>query len=165
MQTAGIDYSLGQANIDLNTGIHYGVINQNEVLQAWADSSEPFYGEQECSVCGDSLTIDMATCPSCHTNLVSEFDCIEPVSWFINDGEYMAECGDDGDIFITRSPYYTLCSFCSPCAPGAGYLMDSREDGVKAYCFGHEFFDDGVAPYTVYSVETGEEVKNEIYRN
>lgn len=26
-----------------NQGIRYGVINQREVLQAWADSSEAFY--------------------------------------------------------------------------------------------------------------------------
>jgi hypothetical protein len=32
-----------------------------------------------------------------------------------------------------------------------------RDHGVpKAYCLGHDWFDDGRAPYPVYSVETGE---------
>lgn len=35
----GIDHGLGTTNADHSTGIHYGVISQNEVLQAWADNS------------------------------------------------------------------------------------------------------------------------------
>ena len=31
----GFDYSGGKSNIDLKTGIHYGVISINEVSQAW----------------------------------------------------------------------------------------------------------------------------------
>lgn len=30
----------------------------------------------------------------------------------------------DGDLFITRSEFVTVCSECSPCAPCAGYLTD-----------------------------------------
>jgi len=71
-------------------------------------------------------------------------------------------CGEeiediDTDIFITKSPYYTLCNFCSPCAPGAGYIMEQNKNGVKAYCFGHDWFDDGKAPYKVYNVKTDKE--------
>ena len=51
----GIDYGKNlNVNIDKN-GIHYGVINQNEVLQAWADSSTPFYGKSTCQECGNEL--------------------------------------------------------------------------------------------------------------
>lgn len=135
-KSAGFDYGMGGSNIDLETGIRYGVISQNEVLQVWADSSEPYYGDIE-------------------ENDDDDFMDIEPLSFFVDDGEYKAECGDDGDIFITKSPYYTYCAFCSPCAPGAGYLMDirDRETGIKAYCFGHDWFDEGKAPYTVFSVK------------
>jgi hypothetical protein len=85
---------------------------------------------------------------------------LDPVSFFIKDKEYMAEqTYDDPDIFITKSPYYTLCAYCSPCAPGAGYIVDSRKDGIKAYCFGHSFYESGKAPYPVYSVKTGKLVE------
>ena len=131
-QNAGIDYGMGMTNRDHENGIHYGVISQHEVLQAWADSSEPYYGDEK--------EID---------------EDAEPLSFSFEGDGYLAECGDDGDIFITKSPFYTLCAFCSPCAPGAGYLMDSRKDGVKAYCFGHDWFEDGKAPYPVYDVKTG----------
>src|SRR3989304_1630509 len=41
-------YGNGTTNVDVKTGIiHYGVINQKEVLQVWADSSEPIY------ICGN----------------------------------------------------------------------------------------------------------------
>lgn len=80
----------------------------------------------------------------------------EPVAWTLDDGEYQArQSGDDCDIFILKSPYYTLCNFCSPCAPGAGYLTSQNPDGIRAYCFGPDWFD-GPCPYDVYSVETGE---------
>lgn len=142
---AGIDYSLGMANVDTKTGIHYGVIPQNEVLQVWADSSEPYYGEETEDENGESTLDDFA----------------EPLSFILEDGEYVAECGDDGDIFITKSPFYSMAQYCSPCAPGAGYLMNECESGIKTYCFGHDFFDCGRAPYAVYSVKTGERVLTE----
>lgn len=49
----GIDYGYGTTNIDKETGIRFGVINQNAVLQAWADSSEADYGEPHCPKCGN----------------------------------------------------------------------------------------------------------------
>ena len=138
---AGIDYSTGMANVNHETGIHYGVISQNECLQAWADSSEPYYGENE----SDDEMDDFA----------------EPLSFYIDDKEYSAESDDQGDIFITRSPYYTRCRYCSPCAPGAGYIMQQDIRGIKTYCFGHDFFEDSKAPYKVYSVKTNRIVKAE----
>jgi len=131
----GIDYGMGETNIDRTTGIRFGVISQNDVLQAWADSSEPDYGEPTCGCCGD-----------------------EPLGWGLDDGEYVAMADQHGEIMILRSPYYTKAGFCSPCVPGACHLSEPCNDGEKAYCFGHDWFDDGVAPYPVYSVETGKEV-------
>lgn len=159
---AGIDYSLEQSNVDKETGIHFGVINQNEVLQAWADSSVPEYAPR-CPYCGNEIAetyeamIEMESCPKCNQEFgEGDFDLCEPASYFLDDGEYMAECSDDGDIFITKSPYYTYCQYCSPCAPGTGYIMHTVENGAKTYCFGHDWFDDDKAPYPVFSVETGE---------
>ena len=137
-EPAGIDYGMGTSNIDHNTGIRYGVISQNEVLQAWADSSEPDYGMPE----ENELPEDA-----------------EPMGFYLDNGKYEAYCGDDGDIFITKSPFYTFSKFCSPCAPGAGYLMNPIDGGAKTYCFGHKWFEDMQAPYPVYSILTGEEIK------
>ena len=53
MTYVGIDYGLGRSNVDLANGIRYGVISQNSVLQAWADSAEPDYGEPSCPKCGN----------------------------------------------------------------------------------------------------------------
>lgn len=133
----GLDYSLGTANLDKENGIHYGVISIHEVLQSWADSSEANYPDMEED---------------------EEDDCmIEPVSFYLDDGEYIAEQQqDDTDIFIIKSPYYTLCQYCSPCAPGAGYIMNTVEDGIKTYCFGHDWFDSGKAPYPIYDVKSNE---------
>ena len=155
-------------NTDPKTGIHYGVISQHQVLQAWADSSEANYGYPEefvCPECSQKSTIfreedptlewgDNWTCPEC--GVESEVclpDCAEPISFFIDDGEYSAECGEDGDIFITKSPYYTRCRLCSPCAPNAGYLLSPDPLGVKTYCFDKDWFEDEKAPYPIYPVK------------
>lgn len=82
----------------------------------------------------------------------------EPDCWYVDDGEIKATRRCPGDIFILKSPYFTHAQFCSPCAPGAGYLMSPCEDGPKTYCFGHDWFKDGKAPYPVFSVSTLEAV-------
>jgi hypothetical protein len=158
----GIDYSLGMANRDKSNGIHYGVISQNEVLQAWADSSEAYYGEPEEAACPECKHIvrvkgkewgDPMKCEFCDSDFDLELpDFADPVSHFIDDEEISAECGESGDIFITKSLYYTRAQFCSPCAPGAGYLMNPCPDGPKTYCFGHDWFEDQQAPYPVFRV-------------
>lgn len=140
----GIDYGLGKTNIDSKTGIRYGVIHQNEVLQAWCDSSEPYY---PCDDCDNKPEED----EDYHSNC----DFCEPASFYVDGKEYKAESDSMGDIFITKSTYYTRAQFCSPCAPGACYLSNPCNDGEKAYCFGHNWFYDtetGKAPYPVYRV-------------
>lgn len=137
-----IDYGSGETNIDKATGIRFGVIHQHEVLQAWADEAEPDY--QELGEDDDDLDIEVD-------------------SFSLDKDGYKAvqNSVDDGDIFIIKSPFYTLCDFCSPCAPGAGYLLTPGD--VKAYCFGHDWFYDhpehpGTAPYRVFRVKDAVEV-------
>jgi hypothetical protein len=179
MSKLGIDYGMGKTNIDTTNGIRYGVISLHEVVQAWRDSSEPDYGDPHCPKCGnEAVGIDDPAVPDiddlptdeweddgrdhaclncCYSFYSSDAHGDEPLSHTLDDGEYIAsQGGGDSDIFIIKSPYYTTCNFCSPCAPGAGYLMNTVDDGIKAYCFGHDWFDDGKAPYPVYSVATGE---------
>lgn len=177
----GIDYGLGKTNIDTDTGIRYGVINQNEVLQAWCDSSEGEYGEPHCPKCGNNVEKFLENdsgernefqesefgncdyvCDSCeHFWDSSEVFGDEPICHkYSGDGYECTQGSDCGDIFILKSPFYTKCGFCSPCAPGAGYLLSQDSDDCKAYCFGVDWFEDGVVPYDIYSVADNSLVYN-----
>jgi hypothetical protein len=136
MANVGIDYGMGCTNVDHATGIRYGVISQNEILQAWADSSQPVYGDLS----------------------EEEIEFADPCGWeYSGDGYEMVDCLDS-DVMILASPFYTFARFCSPCVPGAGNLNDAGDEshGVKTFCVGHDWFDGGKAPYPVYRVDTGE---------
>lgn len=168
--SAGIDYGLGKTNVDVDTGIRYGVIPVHAVTQAWCDSAESRYGDPTCPECGSDVTEIDATddkdcgnwrCVTC--DHVTQCDGVypeSPLSWVLDDGEYQAEqSGDDVDIFVFKAPFFTRAAYCSPCAPGACYLTSPTEDGDRAYCLGHDWFEDQAAPYPVYSVATGELVQ------
>lgn len=141
MSYPGIDYGLGKTNIDTQTGIRYGVISQHSVMQAWADSSEPVYPEHDQS----------------ETDADEDIDC-EPIGWVYSDEGYELQDCLDSDIMVLKSPFYTFAQFCSPCVPGAGNLNHPTEDGVKCYCLGHDWFEEGHAPYPVYQVSDGKQV-------
>lgn len=158
----GINYGTETSNMDVASGIRYGVIHQNDVGQAWFDDSEPMYSDA-CPFCGngDGMEAGM-TCQSCdHILDDGDFDCQESGGCEYNKDGYIAHSDEQGDIFIVSSPYYTKAAFCSPCAPGACYLTNPCDDGEKAYCFGHDWFDEGKAPYPVYDVKTNELVQPE----
>lgn len=146
----GIDYSLGKSNRNHSTGIHYGVISQNEVLQAWCDESESNYGPPICPECGYEFKKSKSPvkCPNCGFRPIddSQFHRDEPIeTHYKKDGYQLHQSFDDTDIFIIKSPYFTYCQFCSPCAPGAGYVMNSvnpEDGGIKTYCLGHDWFED-----------------------
>ncbi len=160
---AGIDYGLGKTNVS-KSGIRYGVIPANDVGSQWYDSAEANYGKPTCPKCGNEANKARKSdfhCPRCKYHFDSDEAYGDtPNSFFVDDGEIKAEqSGDDSDIFVMQSPYFTYAQFCSPCAPGACYLLNSLEspsDNNRAYCLGHDWFEDCVAPYPVYSIETGE---------
>jgi hypothetical protein len=187
----GIDYGLGRTNID-NNGIRFGVINQSEVGQAWYDESETEYGEPTCPKCGSAVVdieqvddsenelqgipsveqweeykgfdIVEYACEQCELLLGSDNTYPEsPLYFYYIDNEYrIFQSQGDTDLFIEKSPYFTFAQFCSPCAPGAVYLInpiDEKDNNNKGYCLGHDWFEDGQAPYPVYSIETGKLVK------
>jgi hypothetical protein len=139
MSNIGFDYSMGRANLDRTTGIHYGVISQHSITQAWCDSAEPVYDKPE------------------DENDDEEYFA-EPIGWKVDDGEYHAIDCLDSDVMVLKSPYFTHAQFCSPCVPGAGNLECPMPNGVACYCFGHDWFDEGRAPYPVYFVSNGDEV-------
>ena len=140
--SAGIDYGLGRTNINHETGIRYGVISQYSVMQAWADSAEPVYPEND----QDETDVN---------------DFAEPIGWEYKDEGYILTDCLDSDIMVLESPYYMNALYCSPCVPGAGNLDDADETGVKTYCLGHDWFEDSQAPYPVYDVKTNQLVNKE----
>jgi hypothetical protein len=170
----GIDYGMGMTNVDKQTGIRFGVISSHKV-DHWYESAEPDYGDPNCPKCGhDVVSVDDSeedfdefeqprfgsadyACEHCKQLYDSnEVYGDEAIANVVKDEEYFAHSScDDGDIFIEKSPYYTRCNFCSPCAPGAGYLT-SQGDDCKAYCLGTDWFEDGKAPYSVYRVDNDE---------
>lgn len=66
--SAGIDYGMGTTNIDLDTGIRFGVIPANDLGESWYESSEGDYGPASCGKCGneavemDEIPFDLDDC-------------------------------------------------------------------------------------------------------
>jgi hypothetical protein len=126
----GIDYGLGQTNIDTETGFRYGVVSCHE-LDSWVyEELEPIYSE--CDNCeGDNEDCD---CQS---------DFREPDYHEVNNENWTATASfeSDSDLFVTKSKWVIRCGFCSPCAPGAGYILSDGDD-CWAYCPPPDFFTD-----------------------
>ncbi len=180
--SAGIDYGSGMTNIDVETGIRFGVISQHSIGQAWADSAEADYGKPTCPKCGnEAIEYDVEKDGTdekpfeCSKYGCADFMCLaceyvfdssdaygdEPIGYtYDGDGYKMCDCLDS-DVMVLQSPYYTFAPFCSPCVPGAGNLdgAEHEQHGVKTYALGHDWFEDGKAPYPVFSVVTGEQVQ------
>ena len=169
MNYAGIDYGLGQSNIDKETEIRYGVISQQSVMPECLDDVEYNYGEPSCPECGSpAVASDDDSVAECDWNEGKDYACAsceicfwseaaypdEPLGFTYDKDGYQLEDCLDTDIFVLKSPYYTYAQFCSPCVPGAGNLDNPVEEGegAKCYCLGHDWFEGGKAPYTVYQV-------------
>ncbi len=154
----GIDYGMGTTNVDTATGIRYGVIPANDVPYIW-DSVESDYGDPSCPKCGGPVTKSRSKdyrCKPCRKSLWShEVYGDDPIGHDLNTDGIAGRIDSHGDLMIFKSPYYTRAAFCSPCAPGACYLTDATDDGERAYCLPHDWFD-GPAPYPVYRADTGE---------
>lgn len=179
----GIDYSPpgSTVNRDPDTGIRYGIISLHALHPEACEDFEAEY-DARCPHCGADVPDDThftrfqaptyltangvekrpgdwTTCASCEKHFREDDQYgDEPDRQVLNTTEYKGSIDSSMDAWCFKSPYYTLAAFCSPCAPGACSLSTPCEDGERAYCFGHDWFDGGVAPYPVYSVETGEPV-------
>lgn len=151
-------------NIDPITGISYGVMPHHKI-GTWYESATPFYPTC-CPRCGSweleeqEGNPSLLICDACHA-VIPDGDqyAPEPTQYeYEGEGYYLSQYADDHDVFVCKSPYFTLTQPCSPCAPNAGYLPQAPLKGsLRAYCLGHDWFD-GKAPYPVFLVETGEEV-------
>jgi len=184
--SAGIDYSMGLANRDSVTGIHYGVIHQNAVNPEdiseiydngtdlrWEQAKKELQEQLSAAIMGvleetsiskrraQEIADDTAeSIVDDEAGEMIQFDESGPML-YEEDG-YVIQTSDGGDLFVIKSPYYTHCRFCSPCAPGAGHLQNYQKDGIVTYCLGADWFDDEHAPlpYPIYSAETDELIQD-----
>jgi hypothetical protein len=179
-------------NFDEKTGIRYGVISPHAISQyalsdIYTNGDDPHYEYQKNEIerdykndCEeknipfnqDDLDILIQDMSDCFENPDGQMD--------YSDSEYdLHVSGDNFGIFVMRSPYYTYCRGCSPCAPGAGDLNSPITDkdqladcmslktifsAGKALCLGHEWFDQDndqysrKIPYRVFRVSDDSEV-------
>jgi len=167
---------MNMPNYDEKTGISYGVISPNAVnpdalSDVYSRGTDPHYeaarDEEEEEIMeflkarsylsdDESIAIkdELMDVWNDHFDPCGDGQCD------YSDKDYTLHVsGDDFGIFVIKSPYYTFCRKCSPCAPGAGDLDNATDvilgdDGVwvspgeMAYCLGKEFFDDGDEPYS-----------------
>lgn len=140
---------------DLKTIRQEGTFRQHDVLRIPAKHRDDCGGHKEWHDEGRDYA-----CLSCARSFDSDDAYGEEALGFnLDDGEYKAhQGGDDCDVFILESPYYTFAQYCSPCAPGACYLRNPVDsNGPKAYCFGPDWFDsERPCPYPVYRVDNDE---------
>lgn len=168
---AGIDYGLGRSNIDNQTGIRFGVISQYSVMPEALDDFYTHGKDIAYDVAVSDLQAEFKNDPEGLEMALEELNC----AWETNagnllydrDGYRLTGCLDN-DLFVLRSPYYTHAQFCSPCVPGAGNLdcplkegPNTWKTGNESYCLGHDWFQNGKAPYPIFSVETGERIMPE----
>lgn len=112
---AGIDYGLGQSNIDKETGIRYGVISLNSVNPYWLDEFEAHYPE---------LLDD------------EQLEFCDPESYTYEKDGLICEYHPNSSmniLWVFKSPVIVECKFCSPCVPGAGNLDNQVSGGIKTY--------------------------------
>lgn len=70
------------------------------------------------------------------------------------EGKLVTQVGEDGDVWVFQSPWFTYCGECSPCAPNAGYLTtpvtdDEGTSVLKTYCLPRDWFEKE-PPYPVF---------------
>lgn len=185
-------------NFDEKTGIRYGVISPHSVGQ-WAmdkvydHGTDPYYEYSKNEIISHLKTfcedhdIDYDRIDSDQfVDLYCENVQNDDGQMDYSDTEYdLHVSGDNFGIFVMRSPYYTYCRDCSPCAPGAGDLDSPVDDpdlknkdmtryvdvfGIahkiaeKTLCLGPEWFDTDddqysrKMPYKCYRVDNDQEV-------
>ena len=174
------------SNYDEKTGIAYGVISPNAINQdvlndLYNDGIDPHYenARQEILTAVSDFAGNSGLVISDEMQLQISDLLIDDLSDHYqgnddgqidySDKDYTLHIsGDNFGIFVMKSPFYTYCRKCSPCAPGAGDLnnpLDIEEIEVldnydRAYCLDKSYFDDEYQkiPYRVFRVDNDEEV-------
>jgi hypothetical protein len=176
------------SNFNETVGIRYGVISPHSI-SSWSldtiynEGTDPLYEELKNDLIDpirkhlNNFGFSVGQIDEVLDPLIDNFnDSYESDGSGImdySDKEYdLHVSGDNFGIFVMKSPYYTYCRGCSPCAPGAGDLDSSfdpdehkiTEGHHRALCLGPEWFDKEESeyskkiPYRVFRVDNDQEV-------
>jgi hypothetical protein len=126
------------ANYDEKTGIAYGVISPHAISSyalddVYTNGTDPYYENMKQEIT-DMIT-EMIEGTAYTISDDTKNGMIDLVMDDLNDGyenpdgqmdysdkDYILHVsGDNFGIFVIKSPCYTYCRQCSPCAPGAGW--------------------------------------------
>lgn len=169
-------------NYDPETGIRFGVISPHSISpyaldDIYTNGTDPQYEsakqgfrQKVFDVLNEYLSTD--ECDNLTDQAIEifneRFESDGSGIMDYSDSEYTLHVsGDNFGIFVMKSPYYTYCRGCSPCAPGAGDLdhpMTSYIGAIstnfdKALCLGPDWFNkDNPIPYRVFRVDNDQEV-------
>lgn len=154
-------------NINLETGIRFGVIYPNYV-DNWYEWSDAVV-DDKCPHCqGSDFDITDSVngiyiCEGCKKTFMED----ESEEFTVVGREYITErykaiqLEEGENIVVEKSPYFTYSRLCSPCYPNAGDLASGiaivvdESSGYKTYCFGHTWYENGIAPFPIYKVSDG----------
>lgn len=159
----GLNYGAESSNIDIETGVRYGVISANKLSSAICDVLEPIY-ECSCPDCGAPMKNNEPPedllCEACgyKGRDESEFYPEEPSWWAYEENNLFFMQDEYNDIIIFKSPFVAYAQFCSPCMPGACNLEsplaeDSRDRDNLCYALDETWFEGNEAPYDYFKLE------------
>lgn len=128
----GIDYGHGRTNRDPATGFRFGILPLSSLPDWFLDECEQEY-LPACPECGSDdlqeLRNERKRCRDCrYTANEDYFIPEEPNATNFDVDGVQGFVDRENDVWITRSPWIAQCQFCSPCAPGAGYLISAAKD-------------------------------------
>lgn len=141
----GIDYGRGMTNIDLSTGYRYGVTSVHN-LASWIWEEIEYVYSQACPKCGSepqrNKTSDNPKCTVCgKRSPIDRWWGDEPVSNRLTIEGVEGWIDGSNDVWVVKSSYVYRANFCSPCAPGAGYITPGTNgDDCLAYGLPPDYF-------------------------
>lgn len=150
-----------QPNVDPRNNVHYGVIHRNSILpQCLEDFTDESAKEAEREIV-DGLTNALGFFGKRAAEMAKQ--CMEAINdefWehYQNDEPKLSYRKEDYEIegtdylIVTKSPFYTMASLCSPCFPNAGDLHTTHDGGYATYCVGDDWFEDNKCPYPIYRI-------------
>lgn len=156
MSGPGIDYGHGKTNIDLKTGIRYGIISQHSVNPdamddvyrgdnlTYSDAVDDLLEQVEAALFGILRNTAMrreqakdvarqaaeSLLDDVGGDAVGETD--NAIYGYSQDG-YELRTTSDNELFVFKSPFYTYARYCSPCVPGAGNLDNATQSELENY--------------------------------
>lgn len=96
-------------------------------------------------------------CPQCQLIFGNDSAYPEdPIAWTYERQGFLLELDSQNDVWIFKAPYVTYAQYCSPCAPGACYLLVPCREGQGGLCYALDdsfFSKENSCPYPLYSLD------------